>query len=48
MLLDGGADIEGIDKRLNVLDELLNTERDYLRDLSYVCDQYLAVLFSGM
>jgi len=33
-----------ISNRLNVLDELLNTERDYLRDLTTVVNQYLQPL----
>jgi len=34
-------EIDSIDKRLNVLDELLNTEKDYLSDLQSVVDLYI-------
>lgn len=39
---------EKIESRLNVLDELLNTERDYLNDLTTLIERYLVPLRSGM
>lgn len=41
------AETDSIDKRLNVLDELLNTERDYLSDLQAVVDMYIEPMRNG-
>ena len=47
MLIEADEGDTKIANRLNVLDELLNTERDYLADLTYTVDVYLVPLRQG-